>query len=318
MARGPITHDARGATAGVGRAVAIGNFDGVHRGHARLVGDAILAAKRGGLEACVLTFSPHPAKVLAPDRAPPLLLTLERRIELLFELGVDHVIVQPFDAALASLPPRAFVEHLLRDALCARVVCVGYDFNFGAKRAGNATTLGELGSELGFTASVTPAVRVRGQVCASTTIRSRLGGGEIEEAAALLGRPPELEGQIVRGAGRGRTIGIPTANLALSTEVRPAQGVYAGWAVLADGTRYRAAINVGTNPTFTGTGSPVTVEAHLLDFDADLYGAPLRLALTKRVRAEKRFDSKDALVAQIHADIAFARTAEPAPLPPID
>jgi len=290
----------------------------VHRGHARLVGDAVLAAKRADLEACVLTFDPHPARVLAPDRAPPLLLTLERRIELLFELGVDHVIVQPFDPSLAALAPRAFVQQLLRDALTARVVCVGYDFSFGAKRAGTTATLVELGTELGFTASVTPAVRVRGQICASTTVRTLLGTGQIEEAAALLGRAPELEGKVVRGAGRGRTIGIPTANLALTTEVRPAQGVYAGWATLTDGKGYRAAINVGTNPTFTGKESPLTIEAHLLDFDADLYDATLRLQLTRRLRAERRFDGKDALVSQIHADIAEARLAEPAMLPPVD
>jgi riboflavin kinase/FMN adenylyltransferase len=298
--------------------VAIGNFDGVHRGHARLVGDAIAAARREGLEACVVTFSPHPARVLAPDRAPPLLFTEARRIELLYALGVDRVIVQPFDAALAALSPEAFAQSLLVNELQARVVCVGYDFSFGAKRAGTTASLVELGGRLGFRAAITPAVRVRGVICASSSIRILIQTGEIEEAAALLGRPPEVEGEVVRGAGRGRTIGVPTANLALRADVRPALGVYAGVAVLSDGTRRRAAINVGTNPTFTGAGAPVTVEAHLLAYDGDLYGKTVRLELTTRLRAEKKFDGKDALVAQIKADIEAARVAEPAPLPPVD
>jgi riboflavin kinase/FMN adenylyltransferase len=198
------------------------------------------------------------------------------------------------------------------------VICVGYDFSFGAKRAGTTATLGELGAELGFRASITPAVRVRGVVCASSAVRTMLGAGQIDEAAALLGRAPELEGTVVRGAGRGRTIGVPTANLALSTEVRPALGVYAGWAVLPDGARRRAAINVGTNPTFTGPNAPVSVEAHLLDHEGDLYGAILRLELVRRLRAEKKFDGVHALIAQIRADIEAARTAELGPLPPVD
>ncbi len=299
-------------------AIAIGNFDGVHRGHQRLVADAVAAARKEGLEACVLTFSPHPARVLAPDRAPPLLMPEARRIELLEGLGVDRVVVQPFDTQLASLSPRAFAEGLLRDALEARVVCVGYDFSFGQKRAGTTATLVELGAELGFRASITPAVRVRGVVCASSAVRTMMSAGQIDEAAALLGRAPELEGTVVRGAGRGRTIGVPTANLALVTEVRPALGVYAGWAVLPDGVRRRAAINVGTNPTFTGPNAPVSVEAHLLDHDGDLYGATLRLELVRRLRAEKKFDGVEALIAQIRADIEAARTAELAPLPPVD
>jgi riboflavin kinase/FMN adenylyltransferase len=312
------TFDARNTPTGIARAVAIGNFDGVHRGHARLVGDALAAARREGLEACALTFSPHPALVLAPDRAPPLIMSEARRIELLYGLGLDRVIVQPFDLQLAALSPRAFAETLLVGALGARVVCVGYDFSFGARRAGTTATLGELGAAIGFRAAITPAVRVRGVICASSTIRTLLGAGQVEEATALLGRAPELEGTVVRGAGRGRTIGVPTANLSLRTEVRPALGVYAGWAQLPDGGRRRAAINIGTNPTFTGTTAPVSVEAHLLDHEGDLYGASLRLELLTRLRAEQKFDGKDALVAQIRADIEAARVAEIMPMPPTD
>ncbi len=306
------------APRGVPRAVAIGNFDGVHRGHARLIAETIAIAAAGGLEPCVLTFAPHPARVLAPDRAPPLLLPEARRYELLLALGVARVVVQPFDAALAAMSPRAFGEQLLRDALDARAVCVGYDFSFGARRAGTTATLGELGRQLGFAATVVPAVRVRGIVCASSAIRTLVSTGEIADAAALLGRPPELEGLVVHGAGRGRTIGVPTANLALATEVRPALGVYAASAELADGTRHRAAVNIGVSPTFTAAGAPVTVEAHLLDFDRAIYGERLRLHLHRRLRSERRFEDKAALVAQIRADLAEARAEPPPTLPPVD
>jgi riboflavin kinase/FMN adenylyltransferase len=241
-----------------------------------------------------------------------------RRHELLLALGVERIVVQRFDAAFAASSPRAFVESLLVGALAARIVCVGYDFTFGARRAGTTAMLGELGSELGFSTVITEAVHVRGVVCASSAIRTLIAAGEIDDAAALLGRPPEVEGRVIHGAGRGRTIGVPTANLMLAGEVQPAVGVYAAWAELADGTRHRAAVNVGTNPTFTGDAKTVHVEAHLLDFDRDLYDTRLRLHLVRRLRAEQRFASKDALVAQIRADIDATRLAEAAPLPPVD
>jgi riboflavin kinase/FMN adenylyltransferase len=311
-------HQAEGLPSSRARAVAIGNFDGVHRGHQRLIADMVAAAHEHGLEATVLTFSPHPARFFVPDRALPLLMPEARRHELLLGLGVDRVVVQRFDATFAAQSPRAFVESLLVATLAARVVCVGYDFTFGARRAGTTALLGELGRELGFSTVVTDAVRVRGVVCASSTIRALIAAGEIDDAAALLGRSPELEGRVVRGAGRGRTIGVPTANLALAGEVQPALGVYAAWAELPDGSRHRAAVNVGTNPTFTGDAKTVHVEAHLLGLDRELYDTQLRLFLVRRLREEQRFAGKDALVAQIHADIDAARIAEPAPLPPID
>ncbi len=313
-----IVHQAESLPSGRARAIAIGNFDGVHRGHQRLVTDMVSTARKHGLEATVLTFSPHPARFFAPDRAPPLLMPEARRHELLLALGVDRVVVQRFDAAFAAQPPRAFVESLLVGTLAARVVCVGYDFSFGAKRAGTTAMLGELGTELGFSTVVTEAVSVRGVVCASSAVRTLLAAGAIDDAAALLGRSPEIEGRVIRGAGRGRGIGVPTANIALAGEVQPALGVYAAWAELPDGSRHRAAVNVGTNPTFTGDAKAVHVEAHLLDFDRDLYDTRLRLFLVRRLREERRFDGKDALVAQIQADIEAARIAEPAPLPPVD
>jgi riboflavin kinase / FMN adenylyltransferase len=313
-----IVHNAADLPQGRQRAIAIGNFDGVHRGHQRLIAEMVAAARRDGLEATVLTFSPHPALVLAPDRAPPLLMPEARRHQLLLALGVEHIVVQRFDRDFAAQAPRAFVEELLLATLSARVVCVGYDFTFGAKRAGTTAMLTSLGLELGFGAIVTDAVRVGGVVCASSAVRGLLASGRIADASALLGRLPELEGDVIHGAGRGRTIGVPTANLALAGEVRPALGVYAAWAELADGSRHRAAVNIGTNPTFTNDSDRVHIEAHLLDFDRDLYGQRLRLHLITRLRAEQRFASKDELIAQIRADVEAARIAEPAALPPID
>ena len=311
-----VTYDARTLPSGK-RAVAIGNFDGVHRGHARLIEGMIGAARAQGLEACVLTFDPHPARLLAPDRVPPLLIAESRRIELLLALGADRVIVQPFDLSLASLSPHEFAESLLRQAVGARVVCVGYDFSFGQKRAGTTETLSELGSTLGFRTITTPVVRVRGVVCSSTTIRGLVQAGHVEDATALLGRPPELEGIVIRGAARGRTIGFPTANLEPHTQVLPAPGVYAARAELPDGTRVRAAVNIGTNPTFSDDHT-VHIEAHLLDWQGDLYGAQLRLLCEARLRDERRFDGKDALVAQLHDDVAATRALELPPLPPLD
>ena len=317
MSEGRITYDARTLQAGPERAVAIGNFDGVHRGHVRLIEGMIAAARVRSLEACVLTFDPHPARLLAPDRAPPLLMPETRRIELLLALGADRVIVQPFDLSLASLSPREFAESLLRQALCARFVSVGYDFSFGQKRAGTVGTLAQLGDELGFQAAVTPAVRVRSVVCSSTTIRALVHAGHMEDATALLGRAPEVEGVVVRGRARGRTIGFPTANVEPRTQVLPAPGVYAGWAELPDGALVRAAINVGTNPTFTDERA-VHIEAHLLDWSGDLYGEHIRLRFEARLRDERRFDGKDALVAQLHDDVAATRALQLAPLPAVD
>ncbi len=318
VASSSVVTDLLSLSSGVSRAVAIGNFDGVHRGHAALVRATVAAARSASLEACVLTFTPHPARLLAPDRAPPLLMPEARKIELLLALGVDRVLVQPFDWALAALSPHAFAHDLLRGVIDARVVSVGYDFSFGAKRAGTVTTLGDLGRELGFVAHVVPAVRVRGVVCASSAIRALIAAGRVDEAEALLGRPAELEGKIVHGARRGHTIGFPTINVAYENEVAPAGGVYVGEAQLADGSVRRAAINIGTNPTFTQNGAPVRVEAHLLDYGGDLYGQHVRLAFWQRLRDEKKFDGVDALVTQIRADVEEAASHVRADLPPTD
>jgi riboflavin kinase/FMN adenylyltransferase len=291
--------------------VAIGNFDGVHRGHAHIFQQA--RALAGGLdgEAVVLTFDPHPAKVLAPAFAPPLITPLSRKLELIAAAGMDAVVVEPFDRSFAGHSADDFARGLLAEALGARHVVVGYDFTFGAKRSGNVDALRALGSQLGFDLTVVAPVSVDGIVCSSTKVREFVLEGRVDGAALVLGRDAEVEGVVVRGAGRGRTIGVPTANVKPDTELLPKNGVYAGWGEQlpgngAAGRRWPAAINVGTNPTFV-SGHAISVEAHLLDCNEDLYDQRLRIGFVQRLRDEERFASREALVAQIGNDIEQAR-----------
>ncbi len=287
--------------------VAIGNFDGAHLGHAFIFREARRLARERSGETVILTFDPHPAKVLAPTFAPPLITTLPRKLELLGAAGVDVTVLEPFDRALAAKSAEEFVRQVLVEGLGARQVVVGYDFTFGAKRSGDVHTLATLGQTHGFAVTVVPPVSVDGLVCSSTKVREFVLEGRVDGAALLLGRDPEVEGEVVRGAGRGRTIGVPTANVNSETELSPKNGVYAGWGErLSDGKRWGAAINIGTNPTFV-SGNQVSIEAHLLDCDEDLYGQRLRLGFTERLRDEKRYNSRDELVAQIGRDIEQAR-----------
>jgi riboflavin kinase/FMN adenylyltransferase len=291
--------------------VAIGNFDGVHRGHQELLHQA--AAHAGsGILTTALTFDPHPARVLSPAKAPPLICPLGRRLELFAAAGVELAVVEPFDTELASHSPEAFVDEVLVAGLAARHVVVGWDFTFGFRRGGTVETLRELGSARNFGVTVVPAIEIDGGVVSSTRIRQLIKAGDLPAATRLLGRPPEVEGVVVRGAERGRTLGFPTANIAVETEVVPPEGVYAGWARLADGRRFMSAVSVGTNSTFGNSGG-VTTEAYLLDADVDLYGQRLRLELGFRLRDQERFSSVEALVAQIRQDVAATRQlCEPA------
>jgi riboflavin kinase/FMN adenylyltransferase len=287
--------------------VAIGNFDGVHRGHAHIFAEVKRIAAEKRAAAVVLTFEPHPVRILAPSFAPPLITPLSRKLELIAAHGMDWAIIEPFDLDFAALSPEEFSKRILETGLSARHVCVGYDFTFGAGRTGTTETLTALGKGHHFTTSIVSPVAVDGLVCSSTKVREFVLEGNIEGATLILGRPPEIEGEVVRGDGRGRTLGIPTANLRTETELLPKNGVYAGWAeLLDDRRRFRAAINIGTNPTFTGD-RPVTVEAHLLDVELDLYGRRLRVEIQRRLRSEERFPSREALLKQIKYDIAETR-----------
>jgi riboflavin kinase / FMN adenylyltransferase len=295
----------------VAPAVAIGNFDGVHRGHQALVAAARTEADTRAAAAGVLTFDPHPARFFAPQLAPPLLLPLARRLELLGEAGAEFVVVERFDAELAAMLPEAFVDEVLVGALQVGHVVVGWDFSFGRKRAGTATMLAEMGRARGFGVTVVAPVSAEGMHCSSTKIREFLLEGRIEGATLLLGRPPEITGPVVRGAGRGRGLGFATANLAPEGEdLAFRTGIYAARAVLLDsGEVYGAAVSIGTNPTFqSGARAPLTVEAHLLDHPGgDLYGVRMRLLFVTRLRDERRFDTVEELIAQIGRDVGRTR-----------
>jgi riboflavin kinase/FMN adenylyltransferase len=287
--------------------VAIGNFDGVHRGHATIFAQAQRLAQGLDGEAVVLTFDPHPAKVLAPAFAPPLITPLGRKLELIAATGVAATVVEPFDRTFAARSPAQFIDDVLVHGLGARHVIVGYDFTFGQKRAGNVQLLAELGPQRGFGVTVVAPVTADDIVCSSTKVREFVLEGRVDGARLVLGRDVDVEGEVVRGDGRGKKIGVPTANLQLETELVPKNGVYAGWGERReDGRRWIAAINIGTNPTFVAD-RPVTVEAHFLDCDEDLYGQRLRLGFVERLRAEERFPSLEALLAQIARDIEATR-----------
>ncbi|WP_425437691.1 bifunctional riboflavin kinase/FAD synthetase [Mumia flava] len=291
----------------------LGVFDGVHVGHRRVVDRACeVAAAAGGTEplpVVAVTFDPHPTAVFAPDRAPLALTTVHQRATLLRDAGAAEVRALAFDRAMASWSPEEFVERVLLGELKAAGVVVGSNFTYGTKAGGNVDTLAASGREHGFTVDVLPLEEAAsGTVSSSTYIRAMLAAGDVEAARRALGRPHSLCGVVVEGDKRGRAMGFPTANVAPPTGFAvPADGVYAGWLTrLDDGTRYPAAISVGTNPTFDGVSR--RVESYVLDRDdLDLYGVEVEIAFSHRVRGQVRFDSMDELVARMHLDVAEVR-----------
>jgi riboflavin kinase/FMN adenylyltransferase len=285
--------------------VTIGNFDGVHRGHQALIGGAVARAEAEGGTPVVLTFDPHPARVLTPDRAPASLMTLDQRAEIMAALGVKHVVALAFDGQLAQMNAEEFSVEILHRNLRARAVLVGEAFHFGRGREGSIETLRELGPRLGFSVVAVPPILHEGAPVSSSRVREALEAGAVRTAAVLLGRPFFLDGTVARGDGRGRELGVPTANVEPDNETLPALGVYACWCRGAADERRAAVVNVGRRPTFGG-GAPV-VEAHLLDWAGDLYGRRLRLEFTERLRSERTFADAGALLGQIQADIATAR-----------
>jgi riboflavin kinase/FMN adenylyltransferase len=286
--------------------LALGNFDGVHVGHQRLLHMAVEAAGPDGCPA-VLTFEPHPAAILAPGREPPLLTPLPRKLELLGEHGARAVIVEPFTLALAAVPPEEFVEQVLVSSLGVKAVVVGYDFTYGEKRRGTVDTLRRAGQRQGFGVHVVAAVTLDGLAVSSTNVRALLRAGETGEARILLGRPHDVDGQVVRGAGRGREIGFPTANIQVAGGLLPRSGIYAGALTLLDeGKTHAGALSLGRNPTFT-PDAPLSLEIHLLDFDGDLYGRRVRVHFHDWIREEARFESVAALLEQMAKDLAMAR-----------
>jgi riboflavin kinase/FMN adenylyltransferase len=302
--------------------VTIGNFDGVHLGHQQVVRAARVTAAELGADAVVaVTFDPHPVAVLRPEHAPPPLTSVRRRVELLAGAGVDAVLVVPFDREVAGWSPQRFVEDVLVDALHAVAVVVGANFRFGSRAAGDVPLLERLGRELGEEApergfrAVGVPLDGGPQAWSSTYVRRCLAEGDVEAAAAALGRPVSVRGPVQRGDRRGRELGYPTANVGIGAEAAPADGVYAGWlTVLEDGARHPAAISVGTNPTFEGERVR-RVEAHVLDRDdLDLYDREVEVAFTTRLRGMERFDSVEELLEAMARDVERARQAlAPAP-----
>ena len=298
-----------------GTALALGAFDGFHLGHQVL----LARAREGWPRAGVLTFDPHPVEVLAPDRAPARLSSAGQRLRLLERFGIGHLVLLPFTRDLANLAPDAFVDRILAGGLRPAAVVVGRSFRFGRDRAGTPERLAARAAAAGIEVVVVDEVPApaacAGRPLSSTEIRRCLAAGDVATAACLLGRPHAVEGTVVRGAGRGRTLGIPTANVADLANACPAPGIYAGaLSVLSGGSGPRgpmpAAISLGRNPTFTaGAPAPLTLEAHVLDADLDLYGARVEVAFVERLRDEARFEDVPSLLRQIEADIARTRAA---------
>lgn len=285
-------------------ALTIGNFDGVHRAHQRLLARVVRTARARGGTAAALTFEPHPTKVLGRNHAPPLLTTLEQKLRRLEAAGLDLVIVLPFTRALSRLSPRAFVEKIVCGRLRAEALYVGTNFRFGHRAAGHAPLLRRLGRELGFTVHVIPRVRVSGRPASSSLIRRLISSGHMERAARFLGRPFALTGSIRPGAGRGRPLGFPTLNFVPEQECLPARGVYAT-ETLVGGRTFPSATNIGTRPTFGG--ARLLVESHLLGFSRRLRRGRIEVRFRARLRGEKKFPSPEALRAQIRRDVARVR-----------
>ena len=300
--------------------VALGTFDGVHRGHQAILRRTLTWARNVAGTAAVLTFDRHPVEVLRPEQAPRALTPLPLKAAILGDLGFDLLAVARFDRRLADTPARDFIQDALLGRLNVVGVCVGYNFGFGRGRGGTPDLLAEAGRAHGFGVEVAPPVEHGGRTVSSTAVREALERGGVAEAWDLMGRPYAVEGTVGRGAGRGATIGIPTANLPGGADLALPNGVYAARACLA-GAAHFALVNVGVAPTFHPAGGSEggpggrLIEAHLLDFRGDLYGRRLRLLFLDRIRSERRFPSAEALVEQIRRDRAaaaagFARIAD--------
>ena len=287
-----------------GGAIAIGNYDGVHRGHARIVGRLIAQARRVGGPALVFTFDPHPVRILRPSHAPPPLTWTDRKAELLDELGVDAMIAYPTDETLLALSPREFFDRIVVGALAAQAIVEGPNFFFGHNRQGTIVTLRQFAAEAHIELEVVPPVEIDGEMVSSSRVRRLIAEGRIDEACRLLTRPYRIRGMVTHGAGRGAKIGFPTANVDAIDTLMPGVGVYAGRAITTGGS-WPAAINIGPNPTFGEHA--LKVEVHLIDFHGTLYGQPLEVDFLARIRDVHPFPGIEALRTQLEHDVAAAR-----------
>jgi riboflavin kinase/FMN adenylyltransferase len=285
-------------------AVTVGTFDGLHLGHQKILQSVRERALAGGERAAVITFDPHPMRVLRPDRAPLMIQTLSQRLSGFEQMGLDAALVLRFDHALSLVSPQEFIQRILVAGLRAGAILVGANFRFGHRGAGDVRLLDECGKRDGFDVEIIPPVEVGGRIVSSTAIRGAVADGDVARAIPLLGRAFSLTGGIRGGAGRGRTILFPTLNLAAEQELLPKLGVYATETAVG-GKLYSSVTNVGTRPTFDGAG--VTVECHLFGFSENLTGGPMEVRFHARIRDEQKFSGADALRAQIARDIEAAR-----------
>jgi riboflavin kinase/FMN adenylyltransferase len=285
--------------------LALGNFDGLHRGHRKILERLRRVAGERGATSVVMTFDPHPPRVVRPDKAPPLIMTTAQKLEALEEAGVQGAAIVRFTHELSQWDPETFVRTVLVEWLRVSEVWVGANFLFGHDRSGNFSLLRSLGARYGFKAEKIDPVRYKDFVVSSTRVRRLVSEARVDEASALLGHPYFIDGMVVGGDQRGRTIGFPTANLCTENELVPPHGVYATTAII-DGIVRPSITNIGTRPTVDTSGK-TTIETHIFDFDHDLYGTRMRLAFVQRLRDERAFESIDALKSQIASDCARAR-----------
>jgi riboflavin kinase/FMN adenylyltransferase len=292
--------------------VTIGAYDGVHRGHQAVIGEVRRRAAQAGARSVVITFDRHPASVVRPESAPRVLTDLDQKLELLAATGVDATVLVRFDPTQAAESPLDFARRVLVQCLAAQAVVVGEDFHFGKGREGNVVTLRDLGQVADFEVFPMPLLqRTDGpdESLSSTAIRRAMAGGQVELAALLLGHPFEARGVVVTGDQRGRLLGFPTANVEVPNVIcLPADGVYAGYYVRPDGSEHPCAMNLGRRPTFYEHADHSLLEAHLLDFNADLYGERANVRFTHFLRSERKFDGFEAIKAQLQLDIEHART----------
>lgn len=292
--------------------VTIGNFDGLHVGHQRIMETVKERARHLGSQSVVFTFEPHPRKVIRPDSGPPLLTTLDQKLELLELAGAGVVVVEKFTESFARYDAADFVTEVIHERMKPKEVYVGFDFHFGRDREGSRNSLASLGPALGFSVTVIPEVTVEGEAVNSTRIRRLLSQGNVEDAERLLGRPYSVTGKVVKGDQRGRTIGFPTLNLDCDNEVLPEEGVYSTEVRFMNpkkGSGWIGSVtNIGRRPTFKEK-DPVLAEAHLFDFSSDVYGEKVELRFRQHIRGERKFSGPDELVEQIRSDAEMARSS---------
>lgn len=284
-------------------AVTFGVFDGIHLGHQAVINTLLQRAAQDNLMSVLVGFYPHPLAFLAPERCPPLLTPLSKRVEILQQFGIDEVVMLNFDAQIAAMSPESFVERVLLEKCRAKHVVVGYACQFGKNRAGNAERLMELSQRYAFDVSVVPPTEIDGAPVHSTRIREALAQGGLERSLQLLGRPYSLIGNVVHGEGRGRQLGFPTANIETHNQVCPPNGVYAIRAKLEE-RWLKGVLNIGMRPTFNGVN--IQVEGHFFDFNEMIYGKPVEIFFVEKIRSERKFPNPEFLIQQIQRDIAAA------------